>query len=940
MNISKKNSLFFSKKEKNFSNCSLKKEQIEGRLLSINSKFLAILTKNRGEIVIVDSSNPCDIKENNNYNRIKSNNYGQILDIEFSPHNNNILASANQYNLLFWKIPDENFNNISIEECQMHHEHNNKINYISFNPVIKDMICTSDLDNKIFVWNDEKLESYNDFQLDEKASMIEWNPKGDLIGVTTEKKYINIIDSREKNIILKKKISISCFTPKFVWVDDNSFAVIGSSMNDKSSKNLKLWDIRNIKEGETDKGEKASVQIDKDKFINSTPFINRELKLIYVFKVLSPKVDVFNYSEGNFEKETYDINLEPSFSLLFNKKMLDSNKNEIDRFVICSKDNIYYESVFSSDEHYLKNIDNNVSFSNDDNNILNEANQSIDEENLENENDENLNDQKDNNESVKEIKDENNNDIKGENDIVNFKDIKDENIEENNNKDIKDGDINEIKDGKINEIKDEIKEDNNRGNNNGIKDDNNKENNNEKNSENNNVIQEENKELNEEKLEKLSQNQKEIINDSDKQNKLNIINPPEEESNKIQNLEDDNIVIENEEIINNILDENELLGNENDNLKKENKKYLKLKDEFNLKAKECEDLHSENNKLSNKAREQEDMISKINEEINEYEKKISILEKEKEIKNKEINDKKNQIDEYKNKILNLENEIQKEEEMNSSKINAKIESIKEDYEKKLQIEFKKIEKELIEKMENKFSQYKNELKKNKFDKINESISSCETIHYGIKCEKCFQEPIKGYRYKCSVCSDYNLCDNCKEENSIKNDHLHNFIKINKDQNNNQDNYSNYSYECIKIEPEVLEVFDGTEQANIEITLKNNGDEAWPENKTKLSFDNESELKDEDIVLAPQAPGEEKNYLIKFTGLGDKNLGEYISNLSFFINDRQIGEKLTLKIKILDSRVLNFANEKDLDLEEYTYKRLLDVLRENNFDFDNAFASLF
>ena len=174
--------------------------------------------------------------------------------------------------------------------------------------------------------------------------------------------------------------------------------------------------------------------------------------------------------------------------------------------------------------------------------------------------------------------------------------------------------------------------------------------------------------------------------------------------------------------------------------------------------------------------------------------------------------------------------------------------------------------------------------------MNESIPSVETIHYGIKCEKCFQEPIKGIRYKCSICSDYNLCDKCEEKNSLENEHPHNFIKIRKDQNNNnQINYSNYSYEYTKIEPEILEFFNDIEQANFEITLKNNGDETWPKDKKKLSFDNESDLKDEDIALDPQMPGEEKKYLIKFTGLRDKNLGEYISNLCFFIKDKQIRE---------------------------------------------------
>ena len=966
MNISKK-SLVFSENEKFFSNCSLKTEEMTGRLLSVNSKFLAMLTKNRGEIVIVGSSNPCDLKENKNYNRIKSNYYGEINDIEFSPHNSNILASANKNYLLLWKIPDENFNNITMEKGLINHEHNNKINYITFNPVVKDILCTGDLNNEIFVWNDEKLESYNKFQLDESASMIEYNPKGDLIGITTTKQYMNILDPRQQSIILKKEINKGHFTPKFVWVDDNSFAVIGSNLKNKSQKMIKLWDIRKIKEGDTDKGEIASVTIEKSKYISSTPYINRELKLIYVIKKLSSSIDVFNYNEGNFEKETYDINIKPDFLMLLNKNSLDENKKEKDRFVICSDDNIYFKSVFSFDEYHLENIDNNISISTDEKNIIfNNESKSIKEENLESKNGGNLNDENDNKENIIENEDKNNDENKDENNYENNDENKDENNYEGDIVNYNDENINEIKDENKNEnikenINENIKEitnenkneninenikENNIGNinknNDKIKDENIKENYNEFKDNNINEIKEDNNDLKEEKLEEQNQNQNDIINDSDKNNKLNNTPSKEEENNRYQNFE------EFEENINNILNENELLRSENDKLKNRNKKSLKVKEEYNLKAKECLDLFNKNIKLNKKVEEKEKIISKKNEEINEYEKKISKLEKEKESKEQEIEDKNKQIDVYKNKISNLENEIQKEKEknkvkeMNSSKINEEIKLIKEKYEKILKEELEKIESSLMKKMENKFNKYENILKKKQiiFNKMNESMPSCEAIHYGIKCEKCFQEPIKGIRYKCWVCSDYNLCDKCEEKNSLENEHPHNFIKIRKDQNNNQINFSNYSYKCIKIWPEILEIFDGTEQANFEITLKNNGDEVWPKDKTKLSFDNESDLTDKDIELDPQMPGEEKNYSIIFTGLGDKNLGEYISNLCFFIKDKQIGEKLTLKIKILDSRVQKFANEKELSLSDFPYKRLLDALRENNFDFEKAFESLF
>ena len=37
-----------------------------------------------------------------------------------------------------------------------------------------------------------------------------------------------------------------------------------------------------------------------------------------------------------------------------------------------------------------------------------------------------------------------------------------------------------------------------------------------------------------------------------------------------------------------------------------------------------------------------------------------------------------------------------------------------------------------------------------------NISFVKITHNGIKCNKCEIEPISGYRYKCSICKNYNL----------------------------------------------------------------------------------------------------------------------------------------------------------------------------------------
>ena len=70
------------------------------------------------------------------------------------------------------------------------------------------------------------------------------------------------------------------------------------------------------------------------------------------------------------------------------------------------------------------------------------------------------------------------------------------------------------------------------------------------------------------------------------------------------------------------------------------------------------------------------------------------------------------------------------------------------------------------------------LMRNQLENKNVSYKN-NTIHHGIKCNQCFQEPIIGYRYKCCECPNFNLCEKCEENNSKEEEHIHDFIKMKK-----------------------------------------------------------------------------------------------------------------------------------------------------------------
>ena len=81
-----------------------------------------------------------------------------------------------------------------------------------------------------------------------------------------------------------------------------------------------LWDIKKL-----DK-EVDSIIIDEYKN-TCTPFVNRDLKLIYTVGKGEKNINIYDYNENNIKLiKSFDLNIPSFYSVFFNRKCLD-NKN-------------------------------------------------------------------------------------------------------------------------------------------------------------------------------------------------------------------------------------------------------------------------------------------------------------------------------------------------------------------------------------------------------------------------------------------------------------------------------------------------------------------------------------------------------------------------------------------------------------------------------------
>ena len=335
-----KNALGEEKKQK-YLNCSVTTVSTEGRYMAVNGNFLAMSWSNAGEIVVVDSSNFCSVKPDQP--RIKGHR-ANVLDLEFSPFSSDLLAAAFDDNtVLLYKIPEGGLTEHITQEVQIYQKHIKKVPFVTFNPVASDVLCTGAFLGDIHVWNALKGESYVELKADDTPTCVQWNPNGILIGATTKKKNINILDPRANKMVMCHQINEQFQAAKFAWVDNDQF--VTTSWTKNKAKMMRLWDIRKVKDDLTSEGEVMSVKIDSSTTV-TTPFVDKESKLIFTIAKGEAIIRTYDYSLGSFVKGIDFSSSEPSIStVMFERKCLDYNKLEVDRFAkFVNSQKVYYVS--------------------------------------------------------------------------------------------------------------------------------------------------------------------------------------------------------------------------------------------------------------------------------------------------------------------------------------------------------------------------------------------------------------------------------------------------------------------------------------------------------------------------------------------------------------------------------------------------------------------
>jgi coronin-1B/1C/6 len=136
---------------------------------------------------------------------------GAVLDIDFNPFNDNLIASVSEdCTVKVWGIPEGGLKENLTEPLQTLNGHRRKVGTVGFNIVANNILATSSADFSVKVWDIEKGKDVCsiDGQHTDIINSVDWNGNGSLLASIAKDKKVRLLDPRQNKVAAVSQISL------------------------------------------------------------------------------------------------------------------------------------------------------------------------------------------------------------------------------------------------------------------------------------------------------------------------------------------------------------------------------------------------------------------------------------------------------------------------------------------------------------------------------------------------------------------------------------------------------------------------------------------------------------------------------------------------------------------------------------------------------------
>lgn len=175
---------------------------------------------------------------------------GPVLDIEFCPHNDNIIASGSEdCSVMIWEIPDGGLVTSLTNPVVKLEGHSKRVGILSWHPTAHNVLMSAGCDNVLILWNvacGEAVMRLDTVHTDLIYSAV-WNRDGSKILTSCKDKKLRILNPHTGTVIAEKEKPHEGSRPiKAVFVSDGK--ILSTGFSRMSERQVALWDPISFRE--------------------------------------------------------------------------------------------------------------------------------------------------------------------------------------------------------------------------------------------------------------------------------------------------------------------------------------------------------------------------------------------------------------------------------------------------------------------------------------------------------------------------------------------------------------------------------------------------------------------------------------------------------------------------------------------------------------------
>ncbi len=256
-----------------------------------------------------------------------------VLDTDWSPFNDNLIASGSDDGKVFlWQVPDNFTLHTDAEEpadvtpVGKLSGHSRKVGHVLFNPAAENILASSSGDYTIKLWDLEDGKAKLTLKHGDIVQSQSWSANGSMLVTTSRDKKLRFWDVRQEKPAHEVPGHAGAKNSRCVWMGDLD-RVVTTGFSKMSERQLGLWDLRN-----------PSKPVGGDfMFLDSSsgvgmPFWDDSCHMLYIAGKGDGNIRYYEYENDKFEFLSEHKSPEPQRGLAFMpKRGVNTHENEVMR---------------------------------------------------------------------------------------------------------------------------------------------------------------------------------------------------------------------------------------------------------------------------------------------------------------------------------------------------------------------------------------------------------------------------------------------------------------------------------------------------------------------------------------------------------------------------------------------------------------------------------